>query len=109
LDKPNYPNNLPDVWDTNWGYLVKEDITPVLVGEFGSKHATIEDQQWLKTLQGYIQQNKLHWIFWSLNPNSSDTGGLLLEDWNSVHEEKQTILAEIQYPIIEFSQPSDQR
>ena len=25
---PNYPNNLPAVWDQNWGYLYRQDIAP---------------------------------------------------------------------------------
>jgi endoglucanase len=109
FDETNYPDNLPGVWDKYWGYLVKENIAPVLVGEFGTRYDTVEDQQWLQTFKGYIQQNKLNWTFWSLNPNSGDTGGLLLDDWNSVHEEKQSILAQIQYPFIELIQTSDHR
>jgi aryl-phospho-beta-D-glucosidase BglC (GH1 family) len=105
----NYPNNLPDVWDRHWGYLVKENIAPVLIGEFGTRYDSVEDQQWLQTFQSYIQQNKLNWTFWSLNPNSGDTGGLLLDDWISVHDEKQVILERIQYPFIEFIQTSDHR
>ena len=97
----NYPDNLPGVWDRYWGYLVKEEIAPVLVGEFGTRYETVKDRQWLQTFQDYIRQNELNWTFWSLNPNSADTGGLLLEDWNSVHEEKQAVLEHIQYPFIE--------
>src|SRR4029453_14366913 len=26
---PNYPNNLPAVWDQNWGYLFRQGIAPV--------------------------------------------------------------------------------
>ena len=109
FDETTYPNNLPGGWDEHWGYLVKEKIAPVLVGEFGTRYDTVEDQQWLQTFQGYIQQNRLNWTFWSLNPNSGDTGGLLLDDWISVHAEKQVILAKIQYPFLEFIQTSDQR
>jgi endoglucanase len=98
---PAYPNNLPAVWDQFWGYLAKEDIAPILIGEFGTRLQTTSDQQWLQALQGYIRQNSLGWTFWSLNPNSGDTGGLLLDDWVSVHQAKQDILAEIQYPFID--------
>lgn len=98
FNEPNYPENLPGVWDQHWGYLTKEEIAPVLIGEFGTRYETDKDKLWLQTFQDYIQQNNLDWIFWSLNPNSGDTGGLLQNDWVSVHEEKQAILAEIQYP-----------
>ena len=97
----NYPDNLPAVWDKYWGYLVKEDIAPVLIGEFGTKYETAKDQQWLQAFRRYIRLNKLSWTFWSLNPNSGDTGGLLLDNWLSVHSKKQEILKQIQYPFIE--------
>ena len=95
-----YPDNLPAIWDKYWGYLVREDIAPVLIGEFGTKYETVKDQQWLQTFQKYIRRNKLSWVFWSLNPNSGDTGGLLLDNWISVHQKKQEILKQIQYPFI---------
>ena len=96
----NYPDNLPSIWDKYWGYLVKENIAPVLVGEFGTKYETEKDKQWLEAFQKYIQSNKLSWTFWSLNPNSGDTGGLLLDNWISVHQAKQKILKQIQYPLL---------
>ena len=34
---PEYPKNLPEVWDHYWGYLVKEKTAPVLLGEFGGR------------------------------------------------------------------------
>lgn len=97
---PKYPNNLPTVWDKYWGYLVKKDIAPVLIGEFGTRYETEKDKQWLVNFQKYIQQNKLSWTFWSLNPDSGDTGGLLMDDWKSIHPMKQNILKKIQYPFI---------
>jgi endoglucanase len=41
----------------------------------------------------------MSWTFWSLNPNSGDTGGILLDDWVSVHQGKQDVLRQIQYPF----------
>ena len=96
----NYPNNLPAVWDKYWGYLVKENIAPVLIGEFGTRYERQKDRQWLQMFQAYIQQNHLNWTFWSLNPDSGDTGGLLQDDWISIHQSKQNILENIQYPFI---------
>ncbi|HEY3310074.1 MAG TPA: glycoside hydrolase family 5 protein [Anaerolineales bacterium] len=97
---PSYPDNLPAIWDKFWGYLVKDNIAPVLIGEFGTRYETEKDRQWLQTFQRYIQLNKLSWVFWSLNPNSGDTGGLLLDDWTSIHPLKHAILRQIQYPFI---------
>ena len=99
----NYPANLPAVWDKYWGYLVKEDIAPVLVGEFGTRYETENDQLWLEAFQKYIRAKQLSWTFWALNPDSGDTGGLLLDNWISVHQAKQDILKQIQYPPIDSS------
>lgn len=96
----NYPDNLPSIWDKYWGYLVRENIAPVLIGEFGTRYETEKDKQWLAEFQNYIQQNNLSWTFWSLNPNSGDTGGLLMDDWISVHQSKQSVLKKIQYSLI---------
>ena len=95
---PNYPKNLPAVWDKYWGYLVNENIAPILVGEFGTRDQTASDQQWLQAFTAYIHQKGLSWTFWSLNPDSGDTGGLLLDDWTSVDPLKQAVLKQIQYP-----------
>ena len=36
FNDPTFPANLPAVWDHFWGYLYKQNIAPILVGEFGS-------------------------------------------------------------------------
>jgi endoglucanase len=97
---PNYPDNLAGVMDRYWGYLVNENLAPVLIGEFGTRYNTDKDQVWLRTVRNYIESKGLSWTFWCLNPNSGDTGGLFLDDWNSVHPEKYEILVEIQYDFI---------
>src|SRR5262249_3690036 len=35
FQSPNFPNNLPDVWQTHWAYLQTQGIAPVYLGEFG--------------------------------------------------------------------------
>jgi aryl-phospho-beta-D-glucosidase BglC (GH1 family) len=90
---PNYPNNLAGVWDMNWGYLVKQNIAPILIGEFGTKYQTQSDQQWLATLVGYIVQNSMSFTYWCWNPDSGDTGGILQDDWMSIHTDKQAAVA----------------
>lgn len=103
---PTYPNNMPAVWESHWGYLDTNNIAPVLVGEFGSRLSTVSDQTWFKALTigppgtGYIRSKSLNWTFWSWNPNSGDTGGILNDDWTTVVQAKQSVLAQIQYPFI---------
>jgi aryl-phospho-beta-D-glucosidase BglC (GH1 family) len=86
----NYPSNLNAVWDKMWGYIAKENIAPLLVGEFGTKLENSKDPQWFDTIIKYISDNNLSWTYWSWNPNSGDTGGILMDDWNTVQESKQS-------------------
>jgi len=77
----DYPANLTAVWDANWGFISKRGIAPVLVGEFGTKLETESDRQWLNALVGYLGTNKTSFAYWSFNPNSGDTGGIVADDW----------------------------
>jgi endoglucanase len=76
-----------------WGYLVKEGISPVLVGEFGAKLEGDETERvWLQTLVKYLKDNGISYTYWSWNPNSGDTGGILADDWITVKTEKMDVL-----------------
>lgn len=84
FEDPEFPLNLEAIWDEAWGYLSDEDIAPIWIGEFGSKLQTAQDRVWLEHLMSYIADRELSFAVWSLNPNSDDTDGLLLEDWRTV-------------------------
>jgi GH18 family chitinase/aryl-phospho-beta-D-glucosidase BglC (GH1 family) len=94
----NYPDNLPAIWDKSWGYIYKENIAPVLIGEFGSFFENGKDLQWLDTLEVYLKNGitagskGISWTYWCWNPNSTDTGGILKDDWISVHQNKMDYL-----------------
>jgi endoglucanase len=92
---PSYPANLPGVWDEFWGYLHWGAVAPVLLGEFGSRIETPSDRQWLDTLTRYLGTGVggVSWTFWSWNPNSGDTGGILRDDWRTIDLDKQSYLA----------------
>jgi endoglucanase len=94
FNDPNYPGNLPGIWDHYWGYL--KDSSPILIGEFGTRCETTSDQQWMQELIAYIGANDLDWTYWSWNPNSGDTGGILNDDWTTVDQTKQSLLSTIQ-------------
>ncbi len=108
---PSYPANLPAKWDATWGYLFKNNVAPVLLGEFGSKLATTSDQQWYDAITKYLGgdfdlngtsnltpgQQGLSWTYWSWNPNSGDTGGILADDWQTVQTAKMTKLTPIEF------------
>jgi len=108
---PSYPNNLPQVWDRTWGYLYRENIAPILLGEFGSKLETISDRQWFDKMTAYLAgdfdgngtndlpagQLGMSWTYWCWNPNSGDTGGILADDWQTVNTNKLDKLKPIQF------------
>ena len=114
FNSPDYPNNLNAIWDANWGYLFQDNIAPVLLGEFGTKLDTASDQVWLDRLTDYLAgdfdgngTNDLppgaegpSWTFWSWNPNSGDTGGILADDWRTVRTDKLALIESIQYPLL---------
>jgi endoglucanase len=95
---PTYPANLPAIWDRHWGYLAQQDIAPVLLGEFGTELQTGSDRAWLATLVDYLDQRGLSFAYWSFNPNSGDTGGLVGDDWTTPEAAKLAALAPLLSP-----------
>ncbi len=101
----NYPNNLPSVWNQFWGYLYRDDIAPVWLGEFGSELQTTSDQQWYQEITSYLADTSgapagsqgISWTWWSWNPNSGDTGGILQDDWTTVNANKLVGLLPIEF------------
>jgi aryl-phospho-beta-D-glucosidase BglC (GH1 family) len=96
----NYPSNLPGIWENHWGYLMTANSAPVLMGEFGTKYQTTKDQQWLQTMANFIASRGMNFTYWSWNPNSGDTGGILNDDWRTVNTQKQAILQPLLAPMI---------
>lgn len=98
---PTFPANMPGVWDKYWGYLFRQNIAPVWVGEFGTTLASTVDQKWLAALVSYLRPTSTYgadtfsWTFWSWNPNSGDTGGILKDDWLTVDTVKDGYLASV--------------
>jgi hypothetical protein len=85
----------------------------VWVGEFGTKLVDPKDAPWLKALTAYMGgdfnndgtsdlaagKKGISWTYWSWNPNSGDTGGILADDWTTVNTAKLTYLQPIEQPI----------
>ncbi|MFE2216283.1 cellulase family glycosylhydrolase [Streptomyces canus] len=101
---PSFPANMPGIWDKYWGYIFKQNIAPVWVGEFGTTLQSTVDQKWLAALVSYLRPtstygaDSFHWTFWSWNPNSGDTGGILKDDWQTVDTVKDGYLASAKAP-----------
>ncbi|CAM5654811.1 cellulase family glycosylhydrolase [Streptomyces aurantiogriseus] len=104
FNDPSFPANMPGIWDKYWGYIFKQNIAPVWLGEFGTTLQSTIDQKWLAALVTYLRStstygsDSFHWTFWSWNPNSGDTGGILKDDWTTVDTVKDGYLASIKAP-----------
>lgn len=102
----NWPNNLWAIWKSHWGFIFENGIAPIWVGEFGGffgvdgsgnptkPHGTYE-KQWAQNLAIYLNGDftgdgtsnlpagtkGMSFAYWSYNPVSGDTGGLVQDDW----------------------------
>ena len=88
----SFPDNMPAVWDKHFGYLFQAGAA-VVPGEFGGRY-TGTDRIWQDAFVDYLRarSSSKSFFYWSLNPNSGDTGGLLLDDWRTVDPGKQSLL-----------------
>ncbi|MEM2972442.1 MAG: glycoside hydrolase family 5 protein, partial [Candidatus Bathyarchaeia archaeon] len=80
-----------DCWRPNWYYIVENGISPLLIGEWGGR-VEGDTKTWLEALSSFIQEKNLHHTFWCFNPNSGDTGGIVLDDWKTVDQTKYNII-----------------
>ena len=97
---PDFPANLPALWDSMWGYLAKENSTPVLLGEFGGRSVGGDAEGvWQHSLMRYLKEHRISYTYWCWNPDSGDTGGVLADDWTTVHEDKLAMLRAYQWPM----------
>jgi aryl-phospho-beta-D-glucosidase BglC (GH1 family)/cellulase/cellobiase CelA1 len=108
---PDFPANLPAKFDEMWGYIFKEGIAPIYIGEFGTGLVDPKDAPWFEAITSYLAgdlnndgasdlaagQKGPGWTFWSWNPNSGDTGGILNNDWQTPNTAKLGYLTPIQY------------
>ncbi|WP_159499670.1 cellulase family glycosylhydrolase [Microbacterium sp. 18062] len=96
---PAYPANLEERWERDWGYIATEGIAPVLLGEFGTTYLSESDRQWLASLVSYLERTGISFAYWSFNPNSGDTGGLVADDWRTPEQDKLDALRPILEPV----------
>lgn len=89
----NFPANMPAIWDRHWGFAIAS--APVVLGEFGGKYGEGHgrDRAWQNALVDYLIGKRVNsGFYWSWNPNSSDTGGVLRDDWKTVRSDKMSLL-----------------
>jgi aryl-phospho-beta-D-glucosidase BglC (GH1 family) len=98
-----FPGNMADIWNSHFGFIMNEGISHVFVGEFGIRDkASAEGRSgvWFETFLEYMGSS-YSWTFWSFNPNSGDTEGILEYDWLTPHQWKLDALAPYLAPMID--------
>jgi len=80
--------------DTIWGYLVRGELAPVWVGEFGG-HG-VDSERWITSFARYAYDLDLSWCYWSIDgykfkrfshgeKDQPEDFGLLTADYRGVH------------------------
>jgi endoglucanase len=55
---------------------------------------------WQRSLVDFLKGNGISYAYWSWNPDSGDTGGILMPDWKTVDSAKLNILSAYQWPLL---------
>ena len=85
-DGTGFPNNMPAIWQNQLGRFMGKNA--VVLGEFGGRF-TDKDRQWQVKFVDWLKcKGVRNFFYWSWNPNSGDTGGILQDDWQSVSQDK---------------------
>jgi endoglucanase len=95
FNDPAFPNNLPAIWDLHFGSFASQH--PVVFGEFGGKYGHYDgdpkDIVWQNKIVDYmIAKNMRSSFYWAWNDDSSDTRGILQENWQDVFQDKVELL-----------------
>ncbi len=101
FNESSFPGNMPHIWETHFGYLTKKGYT-VVPGEWGGKYGTNggnpKDVTWQQAIVHYFKSNRIcNSFYWSWNPNSGDTGGILQDDWRAPWHSKLNLLNDYYY------------
>ncbi|AKG24782.1 1,4-beta-glucanase [Calothrix sp. 336/3] len=93
----NFPKNLSQRWEVAFNYISTQKIAPILIGEFGGYYVDnlTKEGVWQQKIVNFIAQKKLSFAYWSWNPNSKGTGGILQDDWRNINLPKQQLLNKI--------------
>lgn len=118
----NWPLNLAAIWDEYWGFIFYENIAPLWIGEMGGhfglnantgvldKPYRVEETEWMTHLVRYLNFDKnidgslggqeapqggrkgISFAWWTYNPTSADTGGLVQADWVTPQQAKLNLI-----------------
>lgn len=104
------PGSLVETWVRYWAYLVRDNVAPVWVGEFGTGASMDEvssdvrgsQGQWFQTFITFLHDHKeISWSYWALN--GEDRYGLLAPNYHFASSPRMQALTRL------LAAPSDTR
>lgn len=91
FDEEGFPSIMNHIWETHFGYVAATGKGCLVVGEWGGWY-TGSDAVWQRAFAAWLSKHKIGSFYWSLNPTSRDTGGLVLADWKTPSAPKLEML-----------------
>ncbi len=87
ITRPNFPDNLPNVWDGLWGFIVKNQLGAIYIGEWGGNFEPVNgqdsiDKKYMTALQAYCEDWGISFSFWAGNGGELDGTVVGLFDQN---------------------------
>lgn len=109
VESPKF--DLPARWNTDWGFVVRQRIAPVWVGEAGSSLRTEADRVWARMFVDYIngrfagqggpevkgdaQGIGWNWWAWAHYNSRADPDGLLERGWHTLRPDQFALIRSI--------------
>ena len=118
FEDPTFPNNMRERWNKYFGYLVKENIAPVFIAEFGTALSK-KDMLWMNLFMSYMNgkytnnnvsdlindQAAMSFGFWSAS-YYGQVGGIFQQDFWAVDYHRLDALKPVLLPFQNVSRPN---
>jgi endoglucanase len=101
MSDPNFPFNLPAIWDRHFGFVHTDKGQTVVIGEWGGPVSAGVDSLWTLSLVSYLRARDMTDQFaWQLSPGdttgaSKRDNGLFTAGWKTLDPVRLTILSDI--------------
>uniref|UniRef100_A0A7S3TD08 Uncharacterized protein n=2 Tax=Emiliania huxleyi TaxID=2903 RepID=A0A7S3TD08_EMIHU len=98
---------MPDIWNQHFLNVRRARGESVVVGGFGGRFQSEEDQNWHIKAVSYFVNNRVSSFYCALNPTAAGTGGLLEDDWATPRSDKLDVLSRLESSdVTQFLPPS---
>ena len=92
MSDEDFPRSCRQVWARHFGFVKEKTGRPIVIGEIGGRTSITRDADWQEEFIKWAADSELGVIYFGLNPNAKDSGGVLLDDWTTPHRLKLKLL-----------------